>query len=191
MATSNKRDLAPRLPILIYLMVLDGSHPSEWKPFDNLKMGQIREDIAKLTSEHRFLKKPIELQIICRPFDDVEKAAYRRVVGCLVDSTRLQDDVYKQFKEDYELFLGKVIEAENDISQYQGFRLIIVESTGAETNYTDAVDDLSSITKIALNLPGMGFRYEYLREERRFNQIANTMLGEVRINQDLTKILAN
>jgi hypothetical protein len=108
-----------------------------------------------------------------------------------VDSACLREEEYRAFKKDYEQLLGKVIQSQNDISQYQGFRLLIVEASTQEGSYIDVLDEISTMTKSALKLPGMGFRYEVLRDERRFAQIATVMLGEIRLNEDLAKIFVS
>jgi hypothetical protein len=190
-----------QFPLLFYFMVLDGDTPCAWSPFRSKTMSKIGEEIYDVKSVHPTLQKQIKLRMLCEKYDKVDKGPYARTIGCVIDGEDLGGAKYKGFKAQYKRFLGKAVTSNNAIREAHGFRLIIVQ--GKQMDASDAqladdvglddetLDDLAQMTKFHLKLSGRGFIYDFIREERRFRQVANAVLAEIRSNENLPEILAD
>jgi hypothetical protein len=188
-----------QLPILFYFMILDGDTPCAWDPFKSKTMERIAEEIYGMKSVHPTLQKQVKLRLLCKKYDTVDKGPYARTIGCVIDAQDLAAEKYKAFKTRYQRFLGKAVRSDNSVREAQGFRLIIVQGKQAATPGnqsaddvevdTATLDDLAQTTKFNLTLTGRGFTYDFVREERRFRQIAAAVHAEIRSNESLPKIL--
>jgi hypothetical protein len=181
-----------QFPILFYFMVLDGDTPSAWSPFKARTMEMIAEEIYGIRSFHPMMQKQIKLRLLCENFDTIKKGLYARMIGCVIDGEALDSANFKAFKSQYKKFLGKTMQADSSIRDAQGFRLVIVSEKNPDdpTLGNETIDELTETTKFNLQLSGRGVTHDYASEERRFRQIANAVLAEIRANETLPRLLS-